>query len=66
MDIPERLARLEQKVIEGFSHLNELFRNHLNSHEKREKFQQKIIIALIAIIGSASVSILILLIKRFI
>ncbi len=62
MDIVERLAKLEQKVVDGFDHLNHLFDNHLGDHDKKEKFQQKVIIALIAIIGSASVSILILLI----
>jgi len=63
--IEERLARLEERVKMGFEYINNLFNNHLATHDKREKFWQKVTVALISITGSAIVSLLILLVKFY-
>lgn len=51
MTIGERLAKLEQKVIDGFKGIESKLDNHLKSHEKKETFQQRLIITLVVIIA---------------
>jgi len=65
MSIEERLARLEERVKMGFEYVNNLFNNHLATHDKRERFWQKVTITLIGIAGSAIASLLILLVKFY-
>jgi len=36
MNIEERLTRLEERFKAGFKRIDELFSNHLKTHEKKE------------------------------
>lgn len=63
--IRERLATLEEKVENGFAHICKKFDNHLETHNKKEAFQRRLILTLIGIIGSLCVGIIIIAIKYF-
>jgi len=51
MTIIERLAKLEEKVLGGFKSIEGKIDNHLHTHEKKETFQRRLIIAFVVIIA---------------
>jgi len=63
MGFSKRLSCFERKVNKGFADLTELFQNHLKTHDHRDRFLERVIIALIGISGSAIVGVLLLVLK---
>ena len=63
MTLGERMGKLEERVNSGFKNMGGLFEDHLNSHAHRERFHEKLIIALIGITGSAIVGVLLMMVK---
>ena len=63
MTLGERMAALEAKVKGGFENLNNLIQNHFDSHDKRQQFNERLIIALIGISGTAVVGMFLLIVK---